>query len=87
MNSIEKQTKCWKFRLYPLESGRISIDGRSIEQTEKKIAFVPQEPSIFAATVRENLCMGSFIDSVKIDDACKMANIFGFIQTLPEVNQ
>lgn len=58
-----------------------------MKKQHKTISFVPQEPCIFAATVWENLCMGSFIRSATIDKACKMANIFDFIQTLPEVSR
>ena len=58
-----------------------------MKKQHKTISFVPQEPCIFAATVWENLCVGSFIRSATIDKACKMANIFDFIQTLPKVSR
>ena len=49
-------------RLYPLESGRIIIDGIDIGHVGLKtlrgrIAIVPQEPTLFAGTVRYNLDM------------------------------
>jgi len=49
-------------RLYPIEAGRVLIDGIDIATVglralRGKIAIVPQDPTIFAGTVRYNLDM------------------------------
>lgn len=49
-------------RLYPLEDGRVVIDGVDthsvgLKTLRSRIAIVPQEPTLFAGTVRMNLDM------------------------------
>jgi ABC-type multidrug transport system fused ATPase/permease subunit len=61
------------FHLYPIESGRISIDGFSpridancptapnevdLSVFRQAIAFIAQEPTLFRGTLRENLSLG-----------------------------
>jgi ATP-binding cassette subfamily B protein len=50
-------------RLYDVKSGRILLDGRDIRGLKTaalraRIAFVPQEPFLFAASVRRNITLG-----------------------------
>ncbi|MGE3164531.1 MAG: ABC transporter ATP-binding protein [Planctomycetota bacterium] len=50
-------------RLQPVTTGRILVDGRPIEQyplaaLRDAVGYVPQEPFLFSATVRENLSFG-----------------------------
>jgi ABC-type multidrug transport system fused ATPase/permease subunit len=50
------------FRLYPLERGRIEINGLSADavdlvQYRKSIALISQEPTLFKGTLRENLSL------------------------------
>jgi ATP-binding cassette subfamily B multidrug efflux pump len=50
-------------RLYELPAGRLYLDGREIHRyplstLRRAIAMVPQEPFIFADTVRANICFG-----------------------------
>lgn len=54
-------------RLQPVTEGRILVDGRAIEEyplaaLRDAVGYVPQEPFLFSATVRENLSFG-------VDDA------------------
>ncbi|MEJ2154961.1 MAG: ABC transporter ATP-binding protein [Desulfobacteraceae bacterium] len=50
-------------RLYDVDEGRITIDGRPVQNLPLKdlrssIALVPQEPFLFAGTIAENLLFG-----------------------------
>lgn len=50
-------------RLFDVTGGRISIDGRDIRdiplaQLRRSVAFVPQDPLLFSATVRANIEFG-----------------------------
>jgi ABC-type multidrug transport system fused ATPase/permease subunit len=48
--------------LYPLDSGRVLFDGRSLEQMPvaervRRTGYLPQEPHLFSGTVRENVLL------------------------------
>ncbi|MCP4746373.1 MAG: ABC transporter ATP-binding protein [Desulfobacteraceae bacterium] len=50
-------------RLYDVSQGRISLDGKdirdySLSDLRRHIAYVPQEPFLFAGTVRDNIAFG-----------------------------
>lgn len=50
-------------RLYDVDSGRVLVDGRDVraitlEDLRRQIAYAPQEPFLFAGTVRDNLLFG-----------------------------
>ena len=50
-------------RMYDVENGRITLDGRDVRdiclaELRRSIAYVPQEPFLFAGTVGENLLFG-----------------------------
>lgn len=50
-------------RLYDVQSGRLTIDDHdvrdlSLVDLRRHIAYVPQEPFLFAGTIGENLCFG-----------------------------
>ena len=50
-------------RLYDVTQGRLVVDGRDVRDLflrdlRRQIAFVPQEPFLFAATIRDNLQFG-----------------------------
>jgi len=50
-------------RFFPLDEGKILLDDLDIEEISLKswrsqIGYVPQENSLFAASIRENLCYG-----------------------------
>src|SRR5919197_996765 len=50
--------------LYPLEAGRVLLDGRPLEdmpvvERTARIGYLPQDPYLFSGTVRENIVLGS----------------------------
>lgn len=77
-------------RFYDPTSGRISVDGHdvravSVRSLRERIAVVPQEPILFAATVRENIGYGR-LDATEdeIRAAAAAANATEFIERLPD---
>lgn len=77
-------------RFYPLNGGRITVDGRDIEeydlhQFREDLALVPQEVLLFGGTIRENIAYGALNASEEaIRDAAKEANALDFIEKFPE---
>ncbi|HYC24831.1 MAG TPA: ABC transporter transmembrane domain-containing protein [Roseiarcus sp.] len=75
-------------RFYDPSRGRISFDGLDIRTVDpaalrRRIAFVPQEPIIFAATIAENIAFGGAEASQEaIRAAATRAAADGFIMTL-----
>ena len=77
-------------RLYDVTEGRITIDGHdlrdiSLTALAENIGMVTQETYLFHDTLRANL---RYAKPTATDDeliaACKVANIWDFIQTLPD---
>ncbi len=77
-------------RFFDPTDGRILIDGIDIRDVKlkslrKQIAIVPQEPYIFAGTLRENIALGRPNASRKeIVHAARVARIHDFIENLPK---
>lgn len=81
-------------RFYDPTSGIINVDGRNIESLcprkyRRRIALVQQEPTLYQGSIRDNIAMGleSDADSAtdeQIAEACRQANIFTFVSSLPE---
>ncbi|KAI1501011.1 multidrug resistance protein [Biscogniauxia marginata] len=79
-------------RFYDPLVGGIFIDGKevsslNINQYRSFIALVSQEPTLYQGTIKENILLGSARDTVPdeaIEFACKEANIYDFIISLPE---
>lgn len=76
-------------RAYDPTSGSITIDGVDIRNVTKNslrklIGVVPQEPFIFAKTIRENILYAKpDASDNEIIDVCKRAGIWTFIQSIP----
>ncbi|KAI9333111.1 P-loop containing nucleoside triphosphate hydrolase protein [Obelidium mucronatum] len=86
-------------RYYDSVSGTITVDGvnvrdLNVQWLRKQIGIVSQEPVLFDRTVRENLLIGMQEDhpeshfskgvlDAKIENACRVANAWDFIQALP----
>ncbi|KAJ5429368.1 hypothetical protein N7491_006384 [Penicillium cf. griseofulvum] len=79
-------------RFFDPEVGQILVDGKEISKLNVKsyrshLALVSQEPTLYQGTIRENITLGTNDEDVseeKITRACKDANIYDFIQSLPD---
>ncbi|WP_272916675.1 ABC transporter transmembrane domain-containing protein [Novosphingobium silvae] len=77
-------------RFYDPQGGAIKIDGVPLAsadpaQVRARIALVPQEGVLFAATARDNLRYGNWqADDAAIWEAARAANAEGFLQALPQ---
>ena len=78
-------------RFYDPLAGGIFVDGKEISSLHINdyrgfLALVSQEPTLYQGTIRENILLGSDRDDVPeeaIVQACKDANIYEFILSLP----
>ncbi len=76
-------------RLYDIQKGTISIDGKSVKDFTQKslkeqIAFIPQRPFLFYDTILENICFGNKFSFEKVIEASKKAHAHEFIVNLPD---
>ncbi|XP_065027521.1 ABC transporter B family member 10-like [Musa acuminata AAA Group] len=77
-------------RFYDPISGEISIDGHNIKDLDleflrRNVAAVPQEPSLFSGTIKDNLKVGnSEATDEEILKAASAANADSFISLLPD---
>jgi ATP-binding cassette subfamily B (MDR/TAP) protein 1 len=79
-------------RFYDPLFGGIFVDGKEISSLNLNdyrsfLALVSQEPTLYQGTIRENILLGVDLDDVPdsaIEFACKEANIYDFIQSLPD---
>lgn len=78
-------------RFYDPLAGGIFLDGKEISSLRlndyrRFLALVSQEPTLYQGTVRENVLLGADRDDVPDEEvirACKDANIYDFITSLP----
>lgn len=78
-------------RFYDPTAGEIRIDNTPIRQKDRRlhrrdIALVQQEPVLYQGSIRENIAMGLETTEPTEDmiiEACKAANIWDFISSLP----
>lgn len=77
-------------RFYDPQAGRVLLDGVDLahcpaQQVRSAFALVPQDPVIFAASVRDNLRYGCLHASdAQVLAACDAAHAMEFIQRLPQ---
>lgn len=81
-------------RFYDPLAGMVTLDGVDIREINinsyrSQIALVSQEPTLYAGTIRFNILLGAAkpMDQVteeEIVQACKDANIYDFIMSLPD---
>lgn len=82
-------------RFYDPLAGGVFIDGREISSLElndyrSHIALVSQEPTLYQGTIKENILLGlgsadiREVSDERIIQACKDANIYEFIISLPD---
>jgi len=77
-------------RIYEATGGSVRIDGTDIREMDlddlrSRIAFVPQEPFLFAGTVRDNITFGnSRVTETDLARAVDQASLSEAIQTFPD---
>ena len=77
-------------RYYDADEGTISLDGVELRRADPRslrtrLALVPQDPVIFAASVRENVRYGRpDASDAEVGEACAAAYASEFIERLPE---
>ncbi len=77
-------------RLYPMQKGTITIDGQDIQNMNlsslyDQITLVPQDPSLFHMSLRDNiLYANSAIGPADLDCALEKACVRDFVQNLPQ---
>ena len=76
-------------RLYDVTDGGIRVDGKdirslSLADLRNHISFVPQEPFLFAGTIRQNITLGNpQIDSTMLEKAVRDAALTETILSMP----
>lgn len=78
-------------RFYDPTGGQILVDGKVIKDLNLPnyrsfIALVSQEPTLYQGSIRDNVLLGTDRQDITEDDikvACKEANIYDFIMSLP----
>lgn len=78
------------FRFYDIRSGAVSVDGQDIKDVTQEslraaIGVVPQDTVLFNDTIFYNILYGRPDASRdEVEEAARLAQIDGFIQTLPD---
>lgn len=77
-------------RLYELTAGRITLDGTDLaaiprDQLRSRVAVAFQEPTLFSASVADNVLMGSgSTDRAELERALRIARADDFVGALPD---
>jgi len=77
-------------RFYDVESGQVTLDGKDVrslglKELRGQIGIVPQEPMLFAGTIRENLAYGRpSATEAEIQTAARSAHAHDFISGFPD---
>lgn len=77
-------------RLYEQQHGKILLDGNDIRSLKindlrSHIAYIPQEPFLFAGTIRDNITFGnSDIPEQRLEKAVRDAVLHETIQSFPD---
>ncbi|MEJ2727029.1 MAG: ABC transporter ATP-binding protein [Deltaproteobacteria bacterium] len=77
-------------RLYDVSRGAIFMDGKDIRRLKidnlrSQIAFMPQEPFLFAGTIRQNISFDDpLIDEARLEEICRKAMLDDTIRSFPK---
>ncbi len=77
-------------RLYDIQEGRILLDGHDIRDLKlhtlrSHIAFIPQEPFLFAGTIRDNMTFGNrAITEGQLEKTAGQAALYDTIKSFPK---
>lgn len=77
-------------RFYDPQSGAVLVDGQDIRSLNISdyrsfLAVVPQEPTLYQGTIRDNIVLGTprtDVTDEEIEKVCREANIYDFITSL-----
>lgn len=75
--------------IWPTANGAIRLDGAEVFQWDREhlggfIGYLPQDIELFEGTISENIARFGEIDSEKVVEAAKMADVHELILQLPE---
>jgi ATP-binding cassette subfamily B multidrug efflux pump len=75
-------------RLYEVRGGRLEVGGRDVRaltlaSLRARVAFMPQEPFLFAATIRENITLGRGVSEARLEAVLEEAALGRTLQALP----
>jgi ABC-type multidrug transport system fused ATPase/permease subunit len=76
-------------RYYDVDEGQVLIDGRDVREVtlqslRRQVGVVPQEPFLFAATIRDNIRFGRpEASDEEVREAARLARADAFIERLP----
>ncbi len=74
-----------EFEVGSIAIGGLDIRGCAADDVRAMIAVVPQHVHLFNATIRDNLALGNaFATDAQMIDACRIAQVHDFIETLPD---
>jgi ATP-binding cassette subfamily B protein/ATP-binding cassette subfamily C protein/ATP-binding cassette subfamily B multidrug efflux pump len=76
-------------RFYTAQHGTITVDGQDLRTIADSafragVGLVPQDPFLFAASVRENIDMGRDLADAQIEEAARAAGAHALIMALPQ---
>jgi ATP-binding cassette subfamily B multidrug efflux pump len=77
-------------RLYDVSRGGLFMDGKDIrtlkiDNLRSHIAFMPQEPFLFAGTIRQNISFDNpLIDEARLEEICRKAMLYDTIRAFPK---
>ena len=77
-------------RFFDVEEGSVTFDGIDVRELalndlRSQVGIVPQEPMLFAGTVRENLVYGNLdATQAEIEEVSRAAHAAEFIETFPD---
>jgi ATP-binding cassette subfamily B multidrug efflux pump len=76
-------------RLYDATAGRVRLDGREVrrlrlEDLRAAVAFMPQEPFLFAGTIRDNIAFGDpAVSEERLEAAVDAAALLDTVRSFP----
>lgn len=70
--------------LFPIEEGRLFIDGKIKKDVRLDLVFVSQEVDLFNLSIRDNLCLGKEISDDKILELIEEAGLTDWYKELPD---
>ena len=70
--------------LYPIEKGKLLINGKEQKYTRLDLVFVSQEVDMFDLSIRDNLCLGKNISDDKVLELLEDAGLLEWYKELPD---